>query len=162
MSKFDLIININIIVNNRIDFKMRQKFKFDSTEDAVKRLKNQFKDFNLESYPLFMEINSKRVVGNQYNEVAIFLSKSSEESFLYIYNTYVKADGSLSSDDLLIKSRFKNLNELYKTCLNVPEKELFPIYQKIYKNMKNSLIERNYNNFNAQLSEKTNNKKVKL
>ena len=64
---------------------MRQKFKFDSTEDAVKRLKNQFKDFNLESHPIFMEINSKRVVGNQYNEVAIFLSKSSEESFLYIY-----------------------------------------------------------------------------
>ena len=56
---------------------------------------------------------------------------------------------------------FREVEQLQNSFKNNESKVLVD-NNKIYKNMKNSLIERNYNNLNAHISEKTKTKKVKL
>ena len=89
------------------------QYKFDSTFDGEKKLRNNFTNFS-ENAGLIYEFQSKRIVGNPYFETSCWINHDKNEFFIYEFESFVTPGKHLSSSDYnVIKEFFPDLQSLY-------------------------------------------------
>jgi hypothetical protein len=91
----------------------KPKYKFDSTFDGEKKLKNNFANFS-ENANVIYEFQSKRVVGQPYFETSCWVNPEKNEFFVYEFESFVTLGKHLSSfDQHVSKEFFPDIQSLY-------------------------------------------------
>lgn len=89
------------------------KYKFDSTFDGERKLKNNFENFSQNAI-LIYENQTKRIVGEPYFESSCWVNPEKNEFFFYEFESFVTPGKNLSSNDYHItKEFFPDLQSLY-------------------------------------------------
>ena len=135
------------------------KYKCEITPSALKSLKEQFKDFNEDSFTLLYEKQTKeKKKGKNYTELVCWINQDTKEFAIYYFDAFVNVKGYFTDDHIYERKLFKNLNDMYLWVKSDHETEKLKLFEKAEK----YCIELTQTNLKESIPEKKQKEKLKF